>query len=393
MLPRRRLIILCNALDDRTRIERGITTDSPAASRKVFLAARAIAATGVKPVVVSLGRGRANGSGDRFPTTVRRHQGVPVVYLRFSHRRVISELVSLFAPIGVLCRLRRPPARKTIVFYNQLLAYLPALVAARLTGYFTVLDLEDSATGQGGMSERLTDLIRQLPFEWLCRRAMLACSMIARETRLRPTLCYYGTVEQLQASRDWSAPQVHVLLGGTIAPDTGALLLADAISRLRQEQPDWVKSVVFEVTGKGPSLPALEELAADPRAPKLIVHGRTTDAEYRAIIERAHVGLALKPNTGDLAHTTFPSKVTEMAAAGMLVLSTDISDVRKVLGDGARYLERDDAALLVERLAEIVTRRTAASESAASGTSSIADICAPQRAGKLLADFLFPEPG
>ncbi|MEM7633297.1 MAG: glycosyl transferase group 1, partial [Pseudomonadota bacterium] len=88
-----------------------------------------------------------------------------------------------------------------------------------------------------------------------------------------------------------------------------------------------------------------------------------------------------------------PSKVTEMAAAGMLVLSTDISDVRKVLGDGARYLERDDAALLVERLAEIVTRRTAASESAASGTSSIADICAPQRAGKLLADFLFPEPG
>lgn len=392
MPPRRRLIILCNALDDRTRIERGITTDSPAASRKVFLAAKAIANAGVQPVVVSLGRGRANGSGDRFVTTVRRHHGVPVIYLRFSHQRVISELISLLAPAGVLFRLRRPPARKTIVFYNQLIAYLPALIVARLTGYFTVLDLEDSATGQGSALVRLTDLVRQTPFEWLCRRALLACSMIARETRLRPTLCYYGTVEQLKAERDWTAPEINVLLGGTIAPDTGALLLADAIGRLRQQQPDWASLVVFEITGKGPSLPVLEELAADQRFPKLIVHGRTTDAEYRAIIERAHVGLALKPNTGELAHTTFPSKVTEMAAAGMLVVSTDISDVRAVLGDGARYLERDDAGLLVQRIGEIVTGRKAASESAALGTNAVADICSPERAGKLLADFLFPEP-
>lgn len=391
MPSKQRLIILCNALDDRTRVERSITTDSPAASRKVFLAARAIAAVGVKPVIVSLGRGRANGSNSRFATTVRRHQGVPVVYLCFSHRRMLSEILSLFAPVGMLWKLRRTRARKTIVFYNQLLAYLPALIVARLTGYFTVLDLEDSATGQGGALVRFTDLVRRVPFEWLCRRAMLACSMIARETRLRPTLCYYGTIEETEASRNWTASQLHVLLGGTIAPETGAPLLAEAISRLRREQPDWVRSVVFEVTGKGPSLPALTELAADKRAPKLLVHGRTTDAEYRAIITRAHVGLALKPNKGALADTTFPSKVTEMAAAGMLVLTTDISDVRAVLGEGARYLERDDAELLVERLRDIVTMRKAASESAALGAREVARVCAPQRAGKQLADFLFPE--
>ncbi len=389
--PGRRLIILCNALDDHTRIERGISTDSPAASRKVFLAARAIAAVGVKPVIVSLGRGRANGSDSRFATTVRRHHGVPVVYLRFSHRQGVSELISLFAPAGVLWKLRKRRDQKTIVFYNQLLAYLPALIVARLTGYFTVLDLEDSATGNGGALVRFTDLVRRIPFEWLCRRAMLACSMIVRETRLRPTLCYYGTVEETEASRNWTASQIHVLLGGTIAPDTGAPLLAEAILRLRQAQPDWARSVVFEITGKGPSLPALIELAADSRAPMLLVHGRTTDAEYRAIMARAHVGLALKPNKGDLAHTTFPSKVTEMAAAGMLVLSTDISDVRTVLGDGARYLERDDAELLVERLRDIVTKRKAASDSAALGASEVARICAPRRAGKLLADFLFPD--
>ncbi len=391
--PGDRLIILCNAIDDHTRTERGIVTDSPAASRKVFLMARALVGAGVKPLVLSMGRGRADGSARSFSATARRSHGVPVVYMRFTHTRILSEIISLFSPVYILWRVRRSRGRKTIVFYNQLPAYLVALVVAKVLGFRTVLDLEDSSIEGTTALVRIKDVIRKSVFEVLCDRALLACSALVTKTGLRPTFCYYGVVEKTAALRDWSASRVHVLLGGTIAPDTGADLLAEAIVKLRADPPEWARSVVFEVTGKGPSVPQLSELATHSEVPGLIVHGRTTDAEYREIVARAHVGLALKPNEGVLAHTTFPSKVTEMAAAGMLVLSTDISDVRAVLGDGARYLEQDDAALLIERLRDIVTRRDAASESADLGMRAVAKVCAPQRAGKQLAEFLFPERG
>lgn len=389
--PIRRLIILCNALDDRTRIERGISSDSPAASRKVFLAARAIAGVGVRPLVISMGRGRPDGSAHSFGATARRHLGVPIIYLRFTHRRILSRVISMFAPVGVLWRLRRSRGSKTIVFYNQLPAYVPALITARLFGFLPVLDLEDGSTDHSGLLVRAADAARRAPFNLLCSRALLACSSLASKTQLRPALSYYGTVDEASSPRDWTAPKLHVLLGGTIDPETGAALVANAIIRLRQEQTEWAKSLVFEVTGKGCYIPLLAKLAEDTNAPLLIVHGRTTDAEYRAIMARAHVGLALKLNHGPLANTTFPSKVTEMAGAGLLVLSTDISDVRAVLGDGAQYLERDDVELLIERLQNIVMRPTEAGATAARGTAAALRICAPERAGRLLASFLFPE--
>jgi hypothetical protein len=80
-----------------------------------------------------------------------------------------------------------------------------------------------------------------------------------------------------------------------------------------------------------------------------------------------------------------------MAGAGLLVLSTDISDVRAVLGDGAYYLEHDDPASLIKRLGEIALSRNEATATAARGTAAVSRICAPDRAGRLLADFLFPE--
>jgi glycosyltransferase involved in cell wall biosynthesis len=261
---------------------------------------------------------------------------------------------------------------------------------ARLLGFLPILDLEDGSTGQGAFLRRAVDASGRAFFEWLCSRAMLACGALAFKTRLRPVLRYYGTIDEAATFRNWMDPELHVLLGGTIGPDTGASLLAAVIGRLREERPKWGKSLIFQVTGNGPSMPLLESLAKDTRPPRLIVHGRTSDSDYRAILAKAHVGLALKPNDGPLAHTTFPSKVTEMASVGLLVLSTDISDVRALLGDGAYYLERDDASLLIKRLGEIALSRNEAAATAARGTAAVSRICAPAHVGRLLAEFLFP---
>ena len=112
-------------------------------------------------------------------------------------------------------------------------------------------------------------------------------------------------------------------------------------------------------------------------------------AAYRAIVEKAQVGLALKPRSGPLSRTTFPSKVIELAGAGLLVLTTDISDVREVLGEGALYLDDETPEGLVDRLRWIV-QHPARPGHRRRRAAPMLERCEPAKAGRALADFLFP---
>jgi len=386
-----RLLVVCNALDDRTRLERGITTDSPAASRKVFMMCRALRLAGIRPTVLSLGRGRHDGSGRRFRARVRRVQGVPVLYGAFWHRAALSQLLSLLAPALALWRARRLPGQKTALFYNCLPAYVPGLVLARLLRWRTVLDLEDGAvpaTAPGG-SGRVLRWTRRL-FDRLCTGgALLACQALEEATALRPTTCCYGTVEPCAGKPPWTAHGLTVLIGGTIAPETGADLLIDAIAMLRLRRPAWAEGLAIQVTGSGTSIGPLRQLAAEPGWPAVTVHGRTTDAVYRAIVASSHVGLALKPRSGPLARTTFPSKVIELAGAGLLLLTTDISDVRLIFGPAAVYLDDETAAGLADRLQWICEHRQEAQALAARAARDVHEHFAPEVVGRSLATFLF----
>jgi glycosyltransferase involved in cell wall biosynthesis len=181
-------------------------------------------------------------------------------------------------------------------------------------------------------------------------------------------------------------------MGGALLPETGADLLIDAISHLRASKTPWTQKIQFEVTGHGESLARFRALEVDQRFPIVRVHGRTTDEEYRKILAKCDIGLALKLNEGNLAHTTFPSKVVEFAAAGLLVLSTDISDVRKVLGDdGAVYLRKDDAVALNELFELLLKAPDRAKAIAQNGLMRAQEQCDPQRAGTTVARFLFGE--
>lgn len=388
-LERPLAIVVCNALDDATRLERRISTDSPAASRKVFLMAQALRLVGVRPVVLSLGRGRADGSGDSFAAKVCRVEGVQTIYAPFSHRRGFSELLSLFGLLKPLQRLAHHPQR-AVIFYNRIPAYLPLLYSASRLGYRSFLDLEDGEIINGqSLKERLASLV-PAQFDLYCRDGgLLACSALGAMTTVRPVRCYYGTaVGDVDVPR-WQTDRITCLMSGTLAPDTGAPLLIEAIRRLRKRQAGWAAELCFDVTGKGESLGAFEQLAAESGLPQVRVHGRTSDARYLEILRGCEIGLALKPVSGPLADTTFPSKVIEFAGSGLLVLSTDISDVRRLLGEGARYLERNDPELLIERLAAIVADREAAARCARLGRQAAEHHCSPTRVGEELRQFLF----
>lgn len=383
------VLVVCNALDDVTRVERRITTDSPAASRKVFLMAQALRLAGVRTYVLSLGRGRADGSGDGFPVKICRVGGVPTIYAPFTHRRGFSEVLSMFGLLGSLRRLARH-SRRAVIFYNRMPAYLPLLLATSRLGYRSILDLEDGEVIDGRSEKARLARIVASQFDRHCRDgAMLACSALESMTIVRPVHCYYGTAVGDVDVQRWQTDRITCLMSGTLAPDTGAPLLIEAIRLLRSRQPKWAAKLCFEVTGKGQSLAEFEQLAVEPGLPQVRVHGRTSNARYLEILRDCEIGLALKPVGGALADTTFPSKVIEFAGSGLLVLTTDISDVRRMLGDGARYLEHNDPELLIERLATIVTDRAAAARCARRGRQAAEQKCAPSRAGEELRQFIF----
>ena len=390
-MKRPALLIVCNALDDSTRLLRNISTDSPAASRKVFLLAQALRLAGVRPYVLSLGRGKANGSFAFHRRSVRRVDGVAVVYAPFSHIPLVSELLSLFALVGTVLRVGRR-RQKAVVFYNRMTAYVPTLLTAAAAGYRNVLDLEDgevAGAGHGAIKDRLARLVPWL-FDRSCDGgALLACSALASKTEVRPVHCYYGTAVGEASKTRWSSPSLSFLMAGSLMPETGADTLIKAIRLLRREASECARPMRFEVTGKGPSLDGFKELASEPGAPEVIVHGRTTDAQYREILDRCEVGLALKPIGGPLADTTFPSKVIEFAGAGLLVLTTDISDVRKLLGAGAIYLTGNEPEALVAQLRRVAGDRTAARACAEQGASAVVNRCSPQLAGRAVANFIF----
>jgi glycosyltransferase involved in cell wall biosynthesis len=133
----------------------------------------------------------------------------------------------------------------------------------------------------------------------------------------------------------------------------------------------------------------LRELEAEDGLPSVRVHGRLTNAEYQTLVKASHVGLALKPASGPLANTTFPSKIVELASSGLLVLTTDISDVRRVLGEGGLYLENQTVASLIERLRWIVDHRQEAARLASKGTIAVWQQCSPAVASRKLTQFLF----
>lgn len=387
----RYVFVLCNALDDITREQRGIFTDSPAASKKVLELCRAIQGKGTRCFVISLGRGKAGGSVRFFPGAVRIVNSVPIIYAPFVTIPFLSEVVSLLAPLAIISRFRCKQM-KSIIFYNPMPAYLPTLIASSALGFRGILDLED-----GGISVAKRKCISSIRvfverlFDYFCKGGvLLACDSLIQFTSIRPALTYYGVVNTNQDSygNRFKGEHVRVLFSGTLEYETGAQLLIDSIVAMRACSSVWCQKIIFEVTGKGSSLNDFIDLANHDGFPMVIVHGRTTNFEYQEILNRIDVGLSLKLPDGPYANTTFPSKVMEFAGNGVLVLTTNISDVRKVLGDeGALYKENaENLQELMQRVVEDPMRMVGIAKEGQRKVSSVNSI---SEVRKRLTQFIF----
>lgn len=394
-MRRPRFIYLCNALDEQVCVERGITSDSPAATRKVFQVALALRQQTVRAVVLSLGRGRQLGTGKWFSARATRVSGVPIVYAPFFDFPILTHFVTLLGLLPLVFRLRKRSLSPVILAYNRLPHYWLAMEFARLWGFRRFLDLEDgdTLTEGNGLRGCITRTM-SARFNKLCDAgAMLASSALARQYPRRNTICCYGVAEPSGDNRNWRSDKIVVLLGGTLQRDTGASLFIDAIELLRNAPSERMQEIEFVVTGKGDMAPAIKALADRPGFPKVTFLGSVSREQYRSVVTASHVGLCLKLPSSDLGDTTFPSKVVEIASSGMLLLTTRVSDVPGLfMEDGALYLDDESPERLASSLWWLVDNRDIAESMALSGQARISEVCRSETVGKSLKSFFFPSP-
>jgi glycosyltransferase involved in cell wall biosynthesis len=290
------------------------------------------------------------------------------------------------------CMLKR--GRDHVLFYNFFPEYLPAALLLTLRGMRPHLDVEDYPDGMAGLRSRLN---------------LLSFSILRRVCHSDPVVASEGIGNMCGGSRhcvvhgvvsdgDRGSPTaesvkpLRILFGGTIRPDTGSELAIRALHRLRTAASADT-SMEFIVTGFG-DLSAFHALAKEPHpSVSVMVQGDLDAQAYTALLRRCHVGLCLKMPDTDVGRTTFPSKSIEIAANGLVLVSTSVSDVPQLFAGAAVLLERAEPDALADALLGLARDPERTSNLARAGVERVRDMHSPLAVGRRLADFLLGDRG
>jgi len=393
-LSRQRLVYLSNAIDDATCIERGIFSDSPAATNKVLQLSSALKSAGCHVIILSLGRGQQNKSWKFWKARVKRIDRKIFIFAPFLHAPLFTHIISAIGLLHLVWRLLRfSPSPTCFLVYNRLAHYLPALELARLFGCRLFLDLEDGDVSAKFQLKSLISVVVGKRINFLCNAgALLAASTLASQYSGSKIMCCYGVAYPESQIRDWTGP-IRVLLGGSLIKETGISMFIDAIRLLRNRKDFKLANLEFFVTGMGEMAVELKKIEQEEGFPRLNFLGRVSRKEYSGLIKYSNVGLCLKLISSDLGLTTFPSKIIEITASGMLLLTTRVSDVPLLLSnDEALYLSDENPQTLADNLCWIINNRGKAETMAQLGAARIQLSCSELLVGKKLMSFFFDMP-
>lgn len=337
----RSIFIISNAFaHDEIKCRRQIDTDSPAASKKVNMMASLLSVENTT-YVLSLARGRPRNKLDWFSAAVRRDKRVVYIYAPFSNFFPLSYLASLFYFSLILWRYRKRD-KKIIIFYNRQYLYILSLITGFFCKYKMFSDIED---GEFFSRYSMRQCINSV-FDFLCKGSILANKYLQCYTSLASTYVYYGFC--VLKSRDvLTNDEISFLYSGTLETDTGFDLFIESI-RILEKHYSGRQKLLFNVSGKLPSGFVLFE--SSNRLITVRFLGLLDYSSYKLLLSSSDVGLSLKLNSGFYANTTFPSKTVEYVSNNLLLVSTDVSDVKELFEDSALYLEEDCPILLSEIL-------------------------------------------
>ncbi|MBA3073889.1 MAG: glycosyltransferase family 4 protein, partial [Anaerolineae bacterium] len=387
-----RVLYLCNAIDEKTKISRHIQFNSQAATNKVFGLAKALQNQNIDIQVVSLGRGKQNGSKNQFPALHKIILGFPIHYAAFWHIPVVTHLVGAFSLLSLVRILSRGFQGKVIVIaYNRLWHYLPALVYSKFQRNLGFLDLEDGNIPSQHILGITIGFVRRSVFDFLCSNgAILAAKSLMNQVKTQHTFTCYGCTELQPVNKEkWLQKPINITFGGSLLYETGAQLLIDTVTWLESHQPDSKQKIQFTITGYGAMCEELRYFSESTGKGWINFLGDINHDSYASVLAKAQIGLCLKLSTSEMGKTTFPSKILEYASHGLAIISTRVSDVPDLLDDeSAIFLEEETPQHLASIFQKIGNGFFDLQSIGEKGQERINSVCSLDAVGNNLKKFL-----
>lgn len=362
----------------------------PAVRNKVFGVCSALHAAGALPVVLAISP--VGTEVGRNWLSQHRAGGTVSYQLRGWGRAGIRRLVSMAVLAwGGAHLIRR---QDTVLFYNFFPEYLLLAAWRAAIGRRCVIDIEDAPRpdekGARGLMNRWAFRALRL----LCApRHVVASRKLVEYVGLDNVLPVYGVASWFQdvaanAAPRFSGERINVLLGGAIQIDTGLAVFVEALRILSIDPAR--DQFRFFVTGhfQPDAKHMLQRLLAETDI-ALVLSQDLTNTDYAALLSQIDVGLCLKLESNEVGKSTFPSKVIEIAARGLLLCSTPVSDVPTLFSsDTALILPSEKPEDLVAALHAINLDRAGYAAIAERGRLMILDTQSAARVGERLLNFL-----
>jgi glycosyltransferase involved in cell wall biosynthesis len=345
------------------------TADAPpgaagaAARNKLIAMAGAIRAAGGTPLIVTT---------EPSPRAVAHRAGVGFVAVPTRGRRALRRLSGgvALAAFG----LRRIHADDRVILYNAFPEYLPLALLLRLRGTPATLDVEDAPTAARSLREAVARWTYRALAALTRPDKIVASRMLADRLGLARAVPVYGVAEPALPTQRFAKAELLVQFGGSLLAETGLDLFRATVGLIPPGAP-----IRFVVTGTAPAG------ALDALPPSVTVAAGLDHAAYRALLDRVDVALSLKLAASEMGQTTFPSKTIEIAAAGILLVTTAVSDVPRLFDDTCAVILREETPrALAAALLAVANDRAAAADRAAAGRARVAERLSPQAVGQAL---------
>jgi glycosyltransferase involved in cell wall biosynthesis len=211
---------------------------------------------------------------------------------------------------------------------------------------------------------------------------------LANQLGTQRSFVCYGVVESSRELRqNWENEPLRVLFSGTLLKDVGSEMLISAIKILQKNKPDFFDRLHFVVSGKGPYAKQFRSLSE--QMPEWLTFFDVLPREsYLNILGESHVGVSLRLSKYEMSATTFPSKVVEYSDFGLLLVTTRVSDVPILFGDGAIYLEKEEASELAKVFVSLVGRSDELRAMAQTGRAHMVSKCSKEFVASRLSSLL-----
>ena len=338
----------------------GEKTYAGAAANKMISVAGAMRSVGHRAIIVSIPSIGARAKRAFYPPVLTVEGGTPAVFLATFKSRYLRKI---FGPFFLAAfALRRISAGDTVILYNHAVEYILALAMLRLMKVNVVQDIEDApADDEKGWQGWLNRVCFATTFRLTNRRKMVVADHVARELKLDDYVVVRGVAsDDTGASRNADARKWEDLqtggdlklhFGGTLVHDTGVDVFCQGVELLAWDDCRLHRRVVFKVTGVGEleKIRSLQNRIHASAKVHLELLPELSKAGYVALIDMCHGSLSLRRPKSAMAKTTFPSKVIEITAAGLALVSTRLGDVASLFNDeSAFFLTEDDPVELAD---------------------------------------------